>query len=427
MQENVNGNRNLISDKFFALLKATSLERHSDRDHVYLGRSYGRHHLLLGWRGVPYQEAIEALRKANPQVSARAAGQALTHSVVEVFERHYVNEEAAPEVEAQPLDSIYDRDTMDASIVKQEIRSLVKRIRSEVHRRTAFAFIEGLETNIPRLELGHGTLYPSNTGPLMQVLEGMKELGALEHACDRIEAIAEDCRCYLTIDVEGESAFVDQEARRRAQDITNVLVLYMVTSLHREAFYRGIRVIGHQGAWGPRLAVTCTPPISEDCSERLYRYSLGAAPKRYHTVRHRDLDQWKAKGLENVLDAIKPMERSPGSVESRIYNAVTWYGRAMSASTVDEQVVGLTTALESLLVAGGERRIGERLGYEVSALLGGDFENRKRTRETVESLYKVRSQVLHLGEPASREDLIDLNGLAAATIWEFARREMPRS
>jgi hypothetical protein len=97
----------------------------------------------------------------------------------------------------------------------------------------------------------------------------------------------------------------------------------------------------------------------------------------------------------------------------------------MNAYSEDEQFVGLTIALESLLVAGENvRNITQRLADMVSALLGTDFQSRRRISRRTKDLYNLRGQVVHNGMPVSQENLFLLDDLVANAILTFVRREI---
>jgi len=111
--------REVIRDKFFAFLRATSLASGLNRDHVHLGHSYGHNCLLLGWSHLPYEEAIKAAHEACPEVSCKTIGKMLTRWMVKLFHQQNVRDDADPEADALALDSILA--TLDSTAVNEEI------------------------------------------------------------------------------------------------------------------------------------------------------------------------------------------------------------------------------------------------------------------------------------------------------------------
>jgi hypothetical protein len=429
MTEKTRSRRKVVKDKFFALLEATSLADGLGRDHIYLGRSYGRNCLLLGWSHQPYEEAIKAVHEIRPEVSEKTIGDVLTRSMVKLFHQHNVREDADPEADAPVLDSILE--TLDSSAVNEEVTNFLELLKSRIKTWTAFVFLEGVELKgLVELPLGVATLHPKDRGPLRQALEDMAGVEGLRDIPQYIDRDTEHCRCYLTVDVEGEDRFASQEALRQAQDVANVLNLYATSSRHRVSFYERIGIVGQPTTTRRQFVLKLAPPISDGSSgPRQYAYFTQNPLARYHEVNLAQIQQWRQRGLDKVLECIGVLDAMPGSVESRIRNAVTWYGRAMNTITPDEQFVGLVTALESLLVADEKKRkrvhITQRLGDVVSVLVGDDFESRERIKERMKKLYDLRGRIVHAGMPVPLDELFALNRIVADTILAFVCREMP--
>ena len=416
--------REVIKDKFFAFLRATSLAQGLDRDHVHLGHSYGRNFLFLGWSHQPYEEAIKAVHEARPDVSEKTIGRVLSQSMVKLFHQHNIREDADPEADAPVLDSILE--TLDPSAVNEEITSFLDLLKSHIKMWTAFVFLEGIELKgLRELPLGVATLYPRNRGPLHDALEEVKTIEGLDHIPQYAERFAGHCCCYLTIDIEGDSHFASQQALHQAQDVVSILNLYIVSSRHRVSFYERIGILGQPTTTRHQFVLKRTPPIGEDTPSPGYFFFVQPPPARRYEIDSAQVQRWREYGLDKVLECVGLPDIAPGSAESRIRNAIIWYGRAMNAHSEDEQFVGLTTALESLLVADEDvKSITQRLADEVAALLGGDFQSREHIKERTKDLYKLRGRIVHAGMPVSQENLFALDRIVANTIIAFVRKEM---
>jgi hypothetical protein len=416
--------KEVVRGKFFAFLGATSLSHDMDRDHVHLGHSYGRNCLLLGWSHQPYEEAIKAVHETRPEVSEKTIGKVLAQSMVKLFHQHNVREDADPEADAPILDSILG--ILDSSAVSAEVTAFLELLKSQIEMWTAFVFLEGVELKgLAELPLGAATLYPRKRGPLHDALKEVKTVQGLDDIPQYIERFAGHCCCYLTIDIEGENGFATQRASRQAQDIASVLNLYVVSSRHRASFYERICVLGQPTTTRRQLVLKRTPSIGKDAPAPRYSYSEQYPPARRYAIDPAQVQQWKEHGLDKVLECIGLQDIAPGSAESRIRNAIVWYGRAMNAYTEDEQFIGLMIALESLLVADENVSITQRLADEVSALLGTDFKSRECISRRTKELYDLRGRIVHAGIPASQENLFILDELVADTILAFVRREIP--
>jgi hypothetical protein len=350
MTENKRTKQEVAKDKFFAFLRATSLADDIDREHIHLGSIYGRNYLLLGWSHQPYDEAIKAVREIRPEVSEKTVGRELAQSMVKLFHQHNIKEDTDSEADAPVLESILR--TLDSSAVNKEFANLLELLKYRIKAWTAFVFLEGVELKgLRELPLGITTLYPKERGPLQDALDEMRSSERWSSIARDIESSAGHCCCYLTLDIEGEKDFVSQKALDQAQDIASILNLYIVSSPDRTSFYQSVGILGQPTTTRRRLSLQRTPPVAETAPSPSYSFSVQLPPARRHEVGSSQVQRWKEHGLDKVLECVQSFSSTPGSAESRIHNAVIWYGRAMDAYSEDEQFVGLIVALESLLVA----------------------------------------------------------------------------
>jgi hypothetical protein len=318
---------------------------------------------------------------------------------------------------------------LDPAAVKVEFARLHEALKSEIKKWTVFVYIEGMSlNNLEKLKMGSTTLYPKESGPLAIALENPRGSRILEEIGPWLKKDSEHAHCYLSIDIEGEDRFVNQAAIQHARDIVNILSLY-ATSSRRPAVYQSIGVIGQPAITRRQVIPKCTPPIEDGPAQAVWSYSADNPPGRFHEVDPAQEQRWRELGLDKVVESIEREETNPGSALARIRNSVTWYGRAMTARTKEEKFVGLTTALESLLVAdeGQQLKISQRLADEVSGFLGGGFERRQRRKKRMKELYKLRCRIVHSGLQISLQDLYDLDGVVAKTIFAFVQREMADS
>jgi len=410
----------VVKDKFFAFLADTSLS-HARRDHIHAGHSYGSNCLLLGWSHQPYSEAIEAVHEALPQVSKRSTGRALSNSMRRLFERQFVREDADVEAEAPVLDSILPK--LDSSDVLEEITDFLELLKSQVRPWTAFMFVEGVELKISQLEIGRATLYPKREGPLVPLLEKLKNDSTWECVLQDIERETAHTHCYLTVSIEGEDDFANQEAFRKGQDVINILNLYLASSGHRASFYQTIGIVGQPAMVRGQFVLKCTPRVGQDDDQVQWGYFGQLPPGRCYDIDCGKVQQWKRLGLDAVVASVESANPQARSAQSRIKNSVTWYGTAMNAHTEAEQFVGLMTALESLVVADERVSITQRLKDAVSALLGGDFQTREDNKKRIGDLYELRGCVVHGGEPVAQDNLLELNSIVIQSIFGFVQQE----
>jgi hypothetical protein len=420
MTKDIKSEEEIVKDKFYSFLKVTSLEHGLKRDHIHIMQSYGRNCLLLGWSHQPYDEAIKKIHELYPKISEKAIGKVLAQSMVKLFNQQNVSEDADPEIDAPILTSIFN--TLDVSAINTEVNYLIDSLKSKIKKWTSFVFLEGIELkNLDKLSLGISTLYPKNRGPLCDALEKLKAVNHLDIP-ESIEIITNHCLCYITTDIEGEDDFVAKQALNQAQNITNVLNLYVESTWEKGSFER-IGVLGQPSITKTQLVLKQTPPVGED-DNPYYSYKENFPPTRRHEIDSRQENHWKENGLSKVIECITSQEFSPDSAISRIHNAIVWYGRAMNSYHEDEQFVDLIIALESLLVVEEGINITQRLGDGVAALLGTNLKHRDTISKRVKELYKLRCRLVHAGIPVSQENLFYLDKLASNTILAFVRKEL---
>jgi hypothetical protein len=232
------------------------------------------------------------------------------------------------------------------------------------------------------------------------------------------------CNCYLIIDVEGEEKFANHEALRQAQNVINVLSLFITIALHKESHYKSIRLLGQTTLTHNQTVFKHTPPVGENEESKHYLSRTDLVPVRHHEITSTKVQQWKEYGLDKALECVELSDSTAYPAEARIHSAITWYGRAMNADTYEEQFVSLTIALESLLVADERLTITQRLADEISGLLGGNFQDRERIRQKIRDLYNSRSRIVHAGVPVSKASLRDLDDIVTNTILAFISKEI---
>ncbi|MHB0859611.1 MAG: hypothetical protein ACYC5M_18865 [Anaerolineae bacterium] len=410
--------RDHFSNCFFHLLKAASLAPNLTREFLTFRQRYRRSGLYLGWDNKSYQDAISAACKVYPGISEAKAKGALERAVVELVDEHSLSDEAS--LDSARVDSIFH--ILESHAVLDKIEKTLGALEAGVAKWTAFVFIAGIELQVDEVHLGVATLYPVSAGPFSSLQHGTAE--ALFPDIWHLDLIEQQNSCYLAIEVEGDECFASQKSLSLARDAVNLLNFGLVTCQHKAASYQRIEIAGLLGTEDISSVYLCCPPAVEDSDNRSYACDYRVNQVLPHVITEQTVRQWTSSGLEVVVRTLKNEDRVPGHAESRIYYAITWYGRAMSASTEEEQFVALTTALESLLVAAdGTKNIAQRLADSVSALVGSGYESRKGIQDRMKKLYELRGKVVHGGNPVPMEELRELNEIVRRTIWAFIRRE----
>ncbi len=267
------------------------------------------------------------------------------------------------------------------------------------------------------------TLHEKNSGPLAADLQLLRESSAWEQKIKYLRDDTDHCMCYLSVDIEGESEYVSNRAIEMGDDVVNVLNLFLSFSRRHSKTYARIGVLGQAAISHRAITFKRRPPVGNEEQEPSFSYRMSNPPIRRYEIESDDINNWRENGLVKILTCIVATEPELGSAEARIRNAVTWFGRALRGESISEQFVGLSIALESLLVGEENLNITQRLADGVSFLLGLDFSHRGEIGKRVRYLYNVRSKIVHAGIPASDQSLFSLEEIVANTIISFVKNE----
>lgn len=414
-----------IHEKFLDLVAATSLLNDIDRDHIRLSRSYGGNNALLGWKSPPYRAVIKAVKAFCSAVSDKSIGSIVADSMVRLFEDQVVSEDADPQTEAR-FETILP--LLDRKAIRAQVEEFLSTLSSRVALHTIFLPLQGITLSPRELKIGCGTLWDTDRSTLSA------EISALKTSDDRKRFFLEsfiETPCYVSVEVEGDFEFARVQALHQAQSVVDILNLCLASSRHRRAGYKKICLLGHPSE-GRQSFLGRTTPFSRPATGPTYSFHGIAEPSRLYEIRPEDVDRWTKNGLPTLVEAVLSEDPPPGSIAARIKRSITWYGKAINADTIEEQFVGLSIALEALLV-GSEGldpkqswgSITERLAEAVAFLIGENYANRVRLASHTKALYGMRSGIVHRGETVSASNLVSLDGIVSATMWAFVRHQFP--
>lgn len=412
-----------IHEKFCAFLKDVSLSEDIDRNHVRIGRAYGRNNAFLGWSSGPYQEAIEAVKTACPKASEKTIAKTLSSSAIRLFEKHAVSDDADPELEAH-FESILP--ILGEVAIREEIDRLLSLLESQVQLWTVFIPVGGLEIKQESFKIGSVSFYRTSSSTL---IADISKLNLKREREEQFQKPFTDAGSYAVIEIEGESEFVKTQALRLVQRAVHILNLCFASCQHRVTGYTKIGIAG-QSLQTERSALGITYQQTEQ-EIQPYSYSFNVEPSsglRYE-ISETKLEKLEEKGLIAIIEYFENDSPNPKSLASRIQRAVTWHSKGINADNIDEQFVALAIALESLLVSdeGINPKVGwggitQQLAERVAFLLGHDYESRVNLERRVKGLYGMRSKIVHEGQTASHENLILFNRVVENSIWAFASR-----
>jgi hypothetical protein len=116
----------------------------------------------------------------------------------------------------------------------------------------------------------------------------------------------------------------------------------------------------------------------------------------------------KRKGFVRISELLR--KESPTDLEDRILASVQWAGRAQVEARREEAFLLYAIALESLLLGKDVKtELGYRLAIRCAHLGGGPtVDDKKRVVDQIQSLYQLRSKIVHSGNFVVSEGELDL-------------------
>lgn len=102
-----------------------------------------------------------------------------------------------------------------------------------------------------------------------------------------------------------------------------------------------------------------------------------------------------------------------GEISKRIFQAISWFGKAVNADSPEDQFLFFAISIESLLVgdesAGGlssQGSINQKISERSAFLLGDSVKERIETE--IKRIYGIRSKIVHAGVKADNTDVIKI-------------------
>jgi hypothetical protein len=122
-----------------------------------------------------------------------------------------------------------------------------------------------------------------------------------------------------------------------------------------------------------------------------------------------------------AMDVAALLEKPLGTlsdIERIILRGLHWFGNALCHGEAENELLSLTTCLETFLTPKDGNPIGTAIAEGIAILLADTLEDRKKLKKRVKDLYGKRSGVSHGGEKAVLEsDLVVLRDIAKRLIY----------
>ena len=273
--------------------------------------------------------------------------------------------------------------------------------------RRVYIPVENLEMKVHELVVGHahiirvgpmrskefeaGTRKAFAAGPrstdeaqgfIQMRLDRWKALGSV---ASRVDVIA-DARRALEIGMD---------ETRRALDFVN----YGASVTQATGFRRAIGIKG-DAFRGSREHFTVTSDYRRFSSSA--DFSTGVGSVRLDGVFKKELRDLGLKRISAILT-----DPARNDLQEAVIRSLHWYSDAWLQPSIDNELLGLTTALETFFTRRGQR-IGTPLAEGVAFVLANNLDDRKAVRDRIKHFYSLRGTVTHGGakvltDPGLRE------------------------
>ncbi|WP_191556460.1 HEPN domain-containing protein [Metabacillus idriensis] len=180
----------------------------------------------------------------------------------------------------------------------------------------------------------------------------------------------------------------------------------------------GLRLPGH-GPLMEELRVIAVP--IEPGNLKSYNWRLKEANDEMLIVDDMFLDDANSTGFEvfSVL-LMKYLNHQLNQMETQIIRAIVWFGESKIDHDDSARFLKLTLVLECLLNLSKNEPVTVSLSDRVAFLLGNSLETRLSLYERVQSLYSIRSEIVHNGSSdVDQESLFYLEHIVSELIILF--------
>lgn len=414
----VEKHRKNIEEKFSALLRNISLSTDMEREVIFGNHGYGHNEAYLGTENKFYDDLAKAIRQAFPTISSDFLLRVLLHStIIDLFDKYVSDQSIAAEADIQ-YDTILDK--LDENDVAQFFEELYANAQEIITSKTIIIPMMGVKvvdsSDISEVvKIGECTLHHNSNAVLSTMLKSALSdlnMGDLK--------IIEKADCLLTVSVGGDFNFATEQAIQKASNVVHILNFNLASSFTRSQSYRKINLVGSPSKADDRLILS----VTEDGKNRLGSWWTGN-DLLVHEISGFHIMEWRKHQFERILSHFGKDFKS-SSIEARIQRAIIWYSKAVNSDGIEEQFIGLTTAVEGLLVGKDEGNstastagISQRLAERTAFLLGKNYAERLEYLKTVKELYGFRSKIVHEGKTVSIENLHRWNKIVRLVIEVF--------
>lgn len=267
----------------------------------------------------------------------------------------------------------------------------------------------GIALHVPSLKIGRVTIIqPSNSdleqrlGKNVVLQPGKYILNTLSgNVLAEFEAIAEPIRAK-------EMAI---EETRRALEILR----YGIPFIFKDG-YKSLRLnVSIVGDHPDRDCISFVmPSTNTDSMTFTLENNRPAIPLR---ITEDNVSKLKECGAMDVAAFLEKPLGTLTDIERILLRGLHWFGNALCHGEAENELLSLTTCLETFLTPKDGNPIGTAIAEGIAILLVDTLEDRKKLKKRVKELYGKRSGVSHGGQKAVLEsDLVELRDIAKRLI-----------
>ncbi len=183
-------------------------------------------------------------------------------------------------------------------------------------------------------------------------------------------------------------------ARERAEEETRRVLdvlRFSIPSLYRPELNVSIGLFG-EVCFSKRLV----PTFSEDIRFGIAIKSIG--PLCQFEVSNENIREMETIGVFVIADLLNKKSRELNDFEEIIIRAIHWYSDSQLQQEGANQLLSLISCLETFFTPKNSDPIANSVAEGVALIIARDLESRKKVKQWIKKVYRIRSRISHGGE-----------------------------
>lgn len=393
---------------------------------------YGKNYSVVRWDAAKYEEALRDVIRLYPKNGPGYVETNFSNALARVLIKLSLPDEAVA--------------TMHVDLV------------NNVKKRFICIPIQGIDLRLKEVAFGFGKLLNREQGVLPQIINDYESLSSYQH---RINALNE-CLCYFEFEAETDHRHSIDSAVTFANYLTSLLSLYVGSTRYRTDYQchpwhkrelgakvgrkRKIAIYGSepgspqvyyeyydndsrlsQSKYLLEFKLLLSGHDSNECLNQCLEFLRPEEAKTsYHLLNDAAIDKMLSADNERLLTCV--LRNSP--LDKKIFNAVSWFGKAVNCDNNEDQFLFFAIAIECLLVGdeissefSSQGSISQKISERAAYLSAEMFEQRLQIERETKRLYGIRSKIVHAGADVESDEVLRIEKLAKKLIFEFSKKK----